>query len=229
MIYFSGMKKLILPVFLISLLSGLSTQSKGQAWTKDTKHVKVTLGAFAPFILGYYGDNSTVRTRNWDEDWTGWRIVGLGRLTFDAEFGVHENIGVGFTLGAGGGAGNHVDYGGSFNLSYGVFANYHFAHLLNLSNKLDLYGGVNLGFGNAFVWHSYTKTFRPPNYFVNPQHPNYGVVGRGEIKTSGWNHDFILFGGFQLGANYFITENMGLTAEVGFGKTVVSAGLVFKR
>lgn len=66
--------------------------------------------------------------------------------------------------------------------------NYHFNSLLNITQKWDLYAGLNLGF---FVWSS-------PNDYYGDHASGLGL-------------------GAQIGARYFLTQKIGLNLEFGGG------------
>ena len=72
------------------------------------------------------------------------------------------------------------------------------------SDKLDLYGGVNIGSGFAALFYD----------------------GPGNENSS--DLVALLFIGPQVGVRYYFSDSFGVNAEVGYGKSWVNAGIVFK-
>ena len=181
----------------------LNTQTaNAQAWSKDTKVISVGVAA-----ANYYHVGSTTAT-----------IVGptssfyapvTGQITVEGEFGIHDYIGVGFNSGFGGGAAALGGYGGSLNVPIGVLANFHFYQLIGdktgkdlYQSKLDVFVGVSLGTGVGVIFYD--------SSFINDQ------------VTP------LAFGGLHVGARWYFTENMALSGQFGFGKSLVDLGVVFK-
>ena len=82
----------------------------------------------------------------------------------------------------------------------GALGNYHFSN----SEKFDAYVGLKLG-------------------YVNISADEVGTAGIGfSADSSG-----VLYGG-QLGARYWISDAIGINAEVGYGISIVRAGITFK-
>jgi hypothetical protein len=69
----------------------------------------------------------------------------------------------------------------------------------SFAEKLDVYAGINLGGG-----------------------PSIGFYG-GSVVASGF-----MFVGPQVGIRYYPKSNIGITAEVGYGKTIANVGMVLK-
>ncbi len=179
--------------------------SQAQAWSKDSKVLALGLGA-SHFFHVYPGGL-------YRPGYIGYRYSAFdgafvtGQLNFQGEFGVHDYVGVGFTTGVGGGAGLGWSYGyPEVNVPIGVIANFHFFQLIAdktskdiHSDKLDVYAGLNVGSGIAAqFWSSGTR--------IIP----------------------IAFGGFQVGLRYYFTDKLGVNAELGYGKSLVNGGIVFK-
>lgn len=200
------MKKVFYTAALTIVLSLAIQQAQAQAWEKSTKLLGIGFGASQFFhIDSYYGNFYRPLT---------------GQLNFQGEFGVHDYVGVGFTTGIGGRAGysrglgyyGYYGYYGSYNNSngevnvpVGVLANFHFYQLIAdktgkdiHADKLDIYGGVNVGSGIAAVFYSNETRIVP-----------------------------IAFGGIQAGARYYFTDKIGVNLEVGYPK-LVHGGMVFK-
>lgn len=126
-----------------------------------------------------------------------------GTLSVQAEFGVHDYVGVGLCTGIGGrsfsGGGGGVLY-----VPIGILANFHFFQLIAdkknvaIGDKLDLFVGLNVGSGIA--------AYLPNSKTVNG----------------------IIFAGPQFGVRYFFTEKIGVNFEVGYGKSIVEGGVSIK-
>lgn len=178
----------------------LSSTGYGQAWQKETKALSISLGAAQFYhVDGYYFRNTIGGP-------TAYSIT-TGQITFRGEFGIHDYVGLGFTTGIGGRAANFNGYRGEVNLPIGFLANFHFYQLIadkvskNIhADKMDIYGGVSLGSGAAFTFYKNQSNRIVP----------------------------LVFGGTHLGIRYYITPDLGVVAEVGFGKTLFNGGLIFK-
>ncbi len=201
------MKKVFYTAALTIVLSLAIQQAQAQAWEKSTKLLGIGFGASQFFHIdnaasSYYGNFYSPLT---------------GQFNFLGEFGVHDYVGIGFTTGIGGRAGYYRSYGywwggygsygsaGELNVPVGVIANFHFYQLIAdktgkdiHSDKLDIYGGVNVGSGIAAVFYSNETRIVP-----------------------------IAFGGIQAGARYYFTDKIGVNLEVGYPK-LVHGGMVFK-
>ena len=181
----------------------LSTQTaSAQAWSKDTKVISVGLAA-----ANYYHVGST-RATLFGPTSSFYSPV-TGQITVEGEFGIHDYVGIGFNSGFGGGIGTLGGYGGSFNVPVGVLANFHFYQLIGdktgkdlHQSSLDVFVGVSLGTGVGVIFYD--------NSLLNDQ------------VTP------LAFGGAHVGARWYFAENMGLSGQFGFGKSLVDIGLVFK-
>ncbi|MBK8353304.1 MAG: hypothetical protein IPL21_17100 [Saprospirales bacterium] len=127
-----------------------------------------------------------------------------GTLSVQAEFGVHDYVGVGIVTGVGGR--NYRGGGGVLYVPVGIFANFHFFQLIEdktskdiHGDKLDLYAGLNVGSGLAV-----------------------------SFPASSSNIGGMLFVGPQVGVKYFFKPKIGVYAEVGYGKSLMEAGISFK-
>ncbi|HMV14379.1 MAG TPA: hypothetical protein PKK18_00845 [Chitinophagales bacterium] len=126
-----------------------------------------------------------------------------GTLSVQAEFGVHDYVGVGLVTGIGGRA---VGGGGVLYVPVGILANFHFFQLvadkkgLGIGDALDLYVGLNFGTG----------------------------LGASLPKGSGNNVSGIIFAGPQFGVKYFFNPKIGVYGEFGYGKSVFEAGVSIK-
>jgi hypothetical protein len=191
------MKKILIAAITIITFFTASTGLKAQAWERDTKLLGIGLGASSFYHIDNYYSYGYGR---------GWYAPITGQFNFFGEFGVHKYVGIGFTTGLGGRSGWAYYYAGSLNIPIGVLANFHFYQLIAdktgkdiHADKLDIYAGVTVGSGVAFI-------FDPNNNHAIP----------------------IAFGGPHVGIRYYFKPTIGVTGEVGFGKSIINAGLVFK-
>lgn len=131
-----------------------------------------------------------------------------GTLSVQAEFGVHDYVGVGLVTGIGGRSFGRY-YGGGGGVLYvpvGVLANFHFFQLiadkkgLGIGENLDLYFGLNFGTG----------------------------LGASLYKGGGNSVGGIIFAGPQFGVKYFFNPKIGVYSEFGYGKSVFEAGVAIK-
>lgn len=124
-----------------------------------------------------------------------------GGLSVQAEFGVHDYVGVGLVTGL-------VGRRSYMAIPVGVLANFHFFQLIadkkgvGVGDKLDLYVGLNFGTGIG------VSTLK-------------GL--KGSDKISG-----IIFAGPQFGVKYFFTDKIGIYTELGYGKSIFEAGVSIK-
>ncbi|MES2620492.1 MAG: hypothetical protein V4615_06540 [Bacteroidota bacterium] len=181
--------------------------SHAQAWEKNTKVLSLGFGASQFFHIDnyYYSGHPGRGARGWY-----WPVT--GQINFQGEFGIHKYVGLGFTTGLGGRGPMLYGYNGEINVPIGLIANFHFYQLIadktgkNIhADKLDIYAGVNVGSGIA------ASFYRDP----------YDAHAFTRISP-------IAFGGVQLGLRYYFKPKVGVNAEVGFGKSIVNVGFVFK-
>lgn len=126
-----------------------------------------------------------------------------GTLSLQAEFGVHDYVGVGLVTGLGGRA---LGGGGVLYVPVGILANFHFFQLVAdkkgvaVGDKLDLYVGLNFGTGLGA-----------------------SLVRNGSNSTYG-----IIFAGPQFGVKYFFNSKIGVYGEFGYGKSIFETGVSIK-
>ena len=206
------MKRIFFAILLTIALLTTSNPINAQAWSKDTKLLGVGLGASYFFHID--------RVNNANSVYGNAPLIITGQLNFQGEFGVHDYVGVGFTTGLGGRAGYARSFGyyygyyglsygskGSVNFPIGALANFHFYQLIadktgkNIhADKLDIYAGVSVGTGVSAAFYNNESTHVYP----------------------------IAFGGVHVGARYYFTDKLGANLELGFGKSIVNGGIVFK-
>lgn len=151
-----------------------------------------------------------------------------GAFNLQMEFGIHKYIGLGFVVGAETAvrtAGYY--YGGIYAPGYskpsnpywsvgvpiGFIANFHFLQLIadkagkNFADKMDVYGGLNIGSGPVF--RNVRKKYDDDPYYESR-------VGA------------LFFIGPHVGFRYFPSEKVGVYAEAGYGKSLITGGVIFK-
>lgn len=199
------MKKIFFALIIASALLFTSSSANGQAWERNTKVLSLGFGASQFFHIDDYTYSYGFRYRTWY-----WPVT--GQINFQGEFGIHKYVGLGFTTGFGGRGSAGYGYSGVVNFPIGMIANFHFYQLIadktgkNIhADKLDIYAGANIGSGVGATF------YRDPNF------PD----GRVRVFP-------IAFGGVQAGIRYYFKPKVGVNAEVGFGKSIVNAGFVFK-
>ncbi|MFN8238224.1 MAG: hypothetical protein U0T77_08650 [Chitinophagales bacterium] len=127
-----------------------------------------------------------------------------GTLSVQAEFGVHDYVGVGLVTGIGGRKFSGFGSGGVLYVPVGILANFHFFQLIAdkknvaIGDKLDMFFGLNIGSGIAV----YLPGGKPVN----------GII----------------FAGPQFGVRYFFNDMIGVNFEVGYGKSIVEGGVSIK-
>lgn len=194
------MKKIFCTLAIVSTLTIGFHSANAQAWQKDSKVLGLGIGASQFFHIDNYSYyGNGFYYRNWYAPIT-------GQLNFQGEFGVHKYVGVGFTTGLGGRAGYFYGYNGELNLPIGLLANFHFYQLIAdktgkeiHADKLDIYAGLSVGSGIAAVFYPGVTRLVP-----------------------------MAFGGLHAGVRYYFTDRVGVNGEVGWGKSIINVGLVFK-
>lgn len=196
------MKKYLIIISAVVLLSFSFNNANAQAFAgKGSKYFTLGIGVSQFFNFGGYYDNYYNRG-----------FYGLGRfgyfrptLTMNAniEFGIHKYVGIAPCFGVGASF-----YGGdniSVDVPVGVQANFHFLQLIgdktgkSFTDKLDVYAGLNTGGG-----------------------PSFGFYGSG-LEMSGF-----FYVGPQVGIRYYPKSNIGICAELGYGKTIANVAMVIK-
>lgn len=204
------MKKILYAFIMISALMFATNETQAQAWERNTKVLSLGFGASQFFHVDnyYYGHYYNGNHRNGG----GWYWPMTGQLNFQGEFGIHKYVGLGFTTGFGGRGAWYNRYPSEVNLPIGMICNFHFYQLIedktekNIhGDKLDIYVGASIGSGIAFTFY--------------PQYPDYPSTTR--LAP-------IAFGGLHAGLRYYFKPKVGVNLELGFGKSIVNAGFVFK-
>lgn len=173
-----------------------SSSGGGKAFEgKGSKQISIGLGLSS--YIGTFGKGGYSGYYGLDGFWYS------GTLSVQAEFGVHDYVGVGLVTGLGGRA--FVGGGGLLYVPVGVIANFHFLQLIAdkkgvaVADKLDVYAGLNFGTGLGVSF----------------------PAGDGSVGG-------IIFAGPQVGVKYFFNSKIGVYGEVGYGKSVFEAGVSIK-
>ena len=195
------MKKLIL-VLVISFSVVKSKVVHAQAWEKNTKVISLGVGLSQFYHLDnyyYYNEYYHGATHR------SYTLL-TEQFNLQGEFGIHKYVGLGFTTGVGGRGPFANYYNGEFNIPVGVISNFHFYQLIadnskkNIhADKMDIYAGINIGSGIAFTFYPNLTRSVP-----------------------------LFFGGVHAGIRYYISDKVGVNAELGLGKSLINGGFVFK-
>ncbi len=206
------MKKIFtLAIVLVSLAPGFRVNA--QAFNENSRQITGFIGGADLFHIPVgYNFNSFIYPTT-------------AEAGVEGEFAVHKYVGVGFVAELGGRGSRSMNYTivgvpyayttfySEFNLGLGAIANFHFYQLIAdqmgkseqlITDKIDVYAGLNLGTGFAL-------------------HPTYtDVNGHNKIAT-----DALFFIGPQFGMHYFFTPKIAINGEFGWGKTWARVGVTF--
>jgi hypothetical protein len=195
------MKKLSV-IFTLFLAIAFSNNLKAQAWTKESKVIALGFGA-SQFLhidaSNYYGAYPYYYRTSF------WRLT--GQFNVQGEFGIHKWVGLGFSTGIGG-AGQLSGYYPELNVPIAFIANFHFYQLIAdkvskdiHADKLDVYAGVSVGSGVAVIF--------------DTRFNNSGIFP-------------LVMAGPHVGVRYYFNDKVGINGELGFGKSLINAGVVFR-
>lgn len=206
--------KLMLTLATVVLLTGNYSQAQGFGGS-GSKYLQLGLGYNQHYSL--YSDYNRAYNTSY------------GAFNLQMEFGIHKYIGLGFVVGAEVSARTAgYYYGGIYAVDYikpsnspywsvgvpiGFIANFHFLQLIadktgkDFANSLDVYGGLNIGSGPVF--RNVRKKYKDDIYYDSH-------VGA------------LFFAGPHVGIRYFPSEKVGIYAEAGYGKSIITGGVVFK-
>ena len=130
--------------------------------------------------------------------------VSMPPISASFEYGVKEGVGPG-VIGIGGLIGHtsakYSVFTYDWKTSYTVIGLRGAYHFVDLVDKLDPYAGIMLGYSIV---------------------SNSGSFGTNSTQASGAN--FSIYGGVR----YYLTDNIALMGEVGFGFTIINIGLAVK-
>jgi hypothetical protein len=176
------MKKTIAAVFLLLIITGgASAQDAGV--TKGNSLLNLGVGVGGAFS----GFSSSIP------------------VSLSYEKGVADNVSIGGQA-AYAGASYSDGLGDTWKLTaiyVGARASYHFGTVLKLPSKVDLYGGVSLG------------------YVILSASDNDGTYAYGGASAVGY--------GFYVGGKYFFSSKVGVFVELGYQSlSTANAGLAFK-
>lgn len=196
------LRKFAFGIILAALGLGVSNTANAQAFEKGGTYLNLGLGG------------SNFLHINPDNDFYG-SFFGTttGGITLQMEWGIHKYVGLGFCTGIqggrrfGGGWYNGYYYGspyGELAVPIGLVANFHFYQLIQDKTSKNIHGDkldvyAGLNVGSGISFFP-TPNRIFPLFFVGP----------------------------QVGAKYYVTPNIGLGGEVGWGKTFINGGVTFK-
>ncbi len=135
----------------------------------------------------------------------GYYYAGGVPILFSADFAINDAITIGPYLGFTSWRRNYFGYRWSYTfIDFGARGAYHFSkHIDNMTEKLDLYGGVMLGY--RITSYSYSGAIDLDNDYPS-------------ALTAG------LFGG----ARYYFTDRFAAYGELGYGVAPLMLGVTFK-
>jgi len=209
------MKKIsFLIVFLAFVSFGICQSNGDAAFYKDAQWGVVSYGFLTPY-KSYVSGSASSGSVNAQVSIT---VKSMGPIGLSYERGVTEKISVGGKLlfgsvtgkgnlsGTTGGSSTSINSGSK--LSYFallVRGNYH----LGNSSKFDPYGGLSLGYGQ----------FKITANASDGQGTNVNISA--SVPSS-------IAATLQLGCNYYVTNNIGINAEIGFVGSFLQLGVVAK-
>jgi len=214
-INFIKMKKLSFLIFCLTFSSFAFCQSDGNsAFSSDAQWVGLSYGFFTPYKT-YVSASAGSGIAAGSVSFT---LKSMGPIGLSYEKGVSDKISVGGKLIFGSVTGKEnisvsvpgasASYNSNLKLNYFAIlfrGNYHFGN----STKFDPYGGLGLGYGN----------FKISADGSDGQGTNVNVSASVPSATA-FN--------VQLGCNYYVTDNIGINAEVGFLGSFLQLGVVTK-
>lgn len=149
-----------------------------------------------------------------------------GSLNLQLEFGIAKYVGLGVHLGgefANNLSRNTVGFGylgilnaystssfRSVGVPVAIFSNFHFLQLIadksgkGIGEKMDVYAGLSVGSGPAFA------------------------LAKNGYKQYGNDVGFLIYGGPHAGIRFYPKSNIGIYAELGYGKSYFNGGLSIK-
>lgn len=195
------MKKILLIICTMTILLFTAGSTKAQAFAgKGSKYF--TLGVGVAHYIEFGGYRST-----YGYGYGYGYGFGFFRPTLavnaNIEIGIHKYVGIAPCFGF-----STTFYTGGevgLEIPLGVQANFHFFQLIgdktgkSFADKLDIYAGANVGGG-----------------------PTFGLFSGG-LSVYGF-----IYAGPQVGIRYYPKSNIGITAEIGYGKTIANVGMVIK-
>jgi len=150
------------------------------------------------------------------KNYTDYKFKNYGTAVLKYEHGLHKNFGIGLNLEYSGASANYKydDLVNSLRYQRTITANIFGAYVrlnghLPIIEKLDIYGGIGLGY--LYTLNKVTDTNPNPN--TNTQH-----------NSSILNFDYQA----TLGLRFMIKESVGLFAEIGHATTICQLGIIFK-
>lgn len=196
------LRKFAFGIVLAALGLGVSSKVNAQAFEKGGTYLNLGLGG------------SNFLHINPDNDfYGGFYGSTVGGITLQMEWGIHEYVGLGFCTGIQGGRrGGYYGWYGPYNgpgygelaVPIGLIVNFHFYQLIEDKTSKDIHGDKLDIYAGVNVGSG--LSFYPTPNRIFP----------------------LLFFGPQVGAKYYVTPNIGLGGEIGWGKTFVNGGVTFR-
>ncbi|HUM52532.1 MAG TPA: hypothetical protein PK431_11985 [Chitinophagales bacterium] len=181
-----------------------SSKSSGEKAFEGKGSKTLSIGLGMSSYLGNFGSGGFYRYGGYSYGGYAYGFWYSGTLSIQAEFGIHDYVGLGLVTGIGGR--NYRGGGGILYVPVGIMANFHFFQLIEdktskdiHGDKIDLYAGLNVGSGLAVSFPASSST-----------------IGG------------MLFVGPQFGIKYYPKPKFGIYAEVGYGKSLLEAGISLK-
>jgi hypothetical protein len=220
------MKKVVIVALLAFLLINAESVNAQAFGGKGSKQISISLGM---------ANHSTWFSHN-NHGVSGRFSPLSGVVSVQGEFGIHKYVGIGFDAGFnfsnslwGFYGAKHGKYyygydddwdgyngwGGGAYRGFGIpisfIANFHFLQLIadktgkSFADKLDVYGGLSFGSG-----------------------PFFAILKNGYKNYNGNDIGAMLIAGPHVGIRYYPKGNVGIHAEVGYGKSIINGGVTFK-
>lgn len=198
------MRNLIV-ILLVALAA--SANAQGQAFEKGCQLNSIGFGVSKVFHIipgdhryyGYYGA--------YGYNSAAYTTL-TGEFNIQVEKAVSDYVGVGANFGFGGHATRLYGYGEA-NFLIGIITNFHFYQLIAdktgkdiHADKLDIYAGINVGTGVA---------------------GQFGNFGNDNARLA-----VLAWGGFQVGARYYVSQRVAVNLEAGYGKSLINGGITIK-
>ncbi|MGE5458730.1 MAG: hypothetical protein ACM3RX_10285 [Methanococcaceae archaeon] len=134
--------------------------------------------------------------------------AGIPPITLGFQYGLEEKISVGPVLGFT--TSSQEFFGGKWSYSYVVIGARGEYHFLENSEKMDAYGGVTLGY--AIVSSSITDE----NPYYNQYYSNVSASSSYAVY------------GFHVGGKYYVTPQISLFGELGYGIGYITVGAAYR-
>ncbi|MCO5269541.1 MAG: hypothetical protein M9897_11685 [Brumimicrobium sp.] len=208
------MKRFLIGFVAVALI--LSTQmnnAQAQAFKKGDLALSLDFVGSSMFNINHWSSYSS--TYGYAPTW---RSSTNGGLNVYGEWAIHDYVSLGFIVGIQGGRygwgtgyyGNPYGYGyayggyGMISAPIGIKADFHFYQFIADKKGKDIHADKLDIYAGINVGSGISYVFEP-----------------------GW-FNVLFFVGPEVGARYYFTDKIGVNLELGYGKSFVSGGVVFK-